>query len=247
MRDLERLLRYEIPGLLIIVYFIVLSYENIKVFGENYGICYEQILRMIPALLAVGVVLALPLGYFAFIFYNFCEEEEFLRRRVGIREGGIVEQILINNLAHTERRWWLRQEDPVVKNEILDIVFYGSNDGNESVPVLERFIDFYHSRKVIGVYVPIIAVILCLVFTVFIGTRIESSILMIFLISSLTFILKPQFLFLLFIVSLITVHPTLEGGTLRRRIDELETNILLSKQREIVEAIARRARRRDDP
>lgn len=311
MRDLEQLLRYEIPGLLIIVYFIMLSHENARVFAENYGICLEQVLRVIPALLAAAAILALPLGYFAFIFYNFWEDKEFLKKRVGIREGGTIEQILINYPAHTEHRWWENQEDLAVKNEILDIVSYSSNDENRSVDTLERFIGFHHVRRVIGVYVPMTAAILHLSFASYIGMnhqvcllwgfiatiflyylyycmtigdgfihllwrffftripraessssirvlviihllwrffvtripRVESFTPVVFFISLLIFILKPHFLFLLFIVWLITVPWTLEGGMLKRRTEELETNILLSRQREIVEAIARRVRR----
>jgi hypothetical protein len=276
MRDLEQLIRYEIPGFLIIVYFFLFSWDIIMELQEQKGVCYGQLVRVLPALVAAAAVLALSLGYLAFSFYFSCEEREFLKKRVGIRKKGIVERILEDYPASAELKWWKkRKKKPSVRNEILDIVFYNSNNENESTHILERFINFYHSRRVIGVYVPVFAVILHLFFASYVNMdfkyflsisavtiilyviyykitliKIPDSkfyfIIGISLIMVILFILNfypiksIYYLFFLFIVWLITVPKTLENGMLKKRIDELEKNILLLRQREIVEAIRRR-------
>ncbi|KYK38744.1 MAG: hypothetical protein AYK18_16735 [Theionarchaea archaeon DG-70] len=273
MRDLEQLLRYEIPGFLIIVYFLTLS-KNIL---QESGICYQQVIKLLPALVAAAAVLALPLGYLAFSLYFSCEERVFLGKRAGIRRGGIVEQILRNYPAPDENNWWLQHENPTVRNEVLDIIFYSSIDKSEAVHVLERFITFYHSGRVIGMYVPIFSIILHLFLASYAGIDFEYILsrfivvvilygvyyciiikgkipedrlcgiitalhIVVILFILLIYLNNPICLFslLLVVVWLITIPRTLEGGMLKRRIDELETNILLSKQREIVGAIGER-------
>ena len=273
MRDLEQLLRYEIPGFLIIVYFLIFSQDIIK----GSGICYGQMIKTLPALVAVAAILALPLGYLAFNLYFIFEERLFLEKRVGIRRGGIVEQILRDYQSLDGRNWWLEHENPAVRNEVLDIVFYSSNNKSEAAHILERFITFFHSGRVIGMYVPVFSIILhlflasyvikdsCYMLPRFIVVvilyvvyyciihrgRIPEDrlcqIIIVVLIVVILFILllflhNPIYLFslLLLIVWLITIPRTLEGGMLKKRIDELETNILLSRQHQIVGAIEKK-------
>ena len=282
MRDLEQLLRYEIPGFLIIVYFFIFSWDTVR----ESQLCYELVIKLLPALVALAALLALPLGYLAFSLYFSCEERIFLRKRAGIRRGGIVEQILRDYPAPDESKWWLQHENPAIRNEVLDIVFYSSDDKSEAAHVLERFINFYHSGRVIGMYVPLFSIILhlslashvfmgfeyiiprCIVavilyggyYCIMIRCRIPGdrlcrifevlpivvilSILLIYLINPILpiYLQNPIYLFslLLLFVWLITIPRTLEGGMLKRRIDELETNILLLRQREIVRAIRKR-------
>lgn len=81
MRDLEQLLRYEIPGFLIIGYFFAFSWDIIK----EIGICYGVAIKLLPALVAAAAVLALPLGYLAFSLYFAREERLFLGRRASSR------------------------------------------------------------------------------------------------------------------------------------------------------------------
>ena len=272
MRDLEQLLRYEIPGFLIILYFLAFSWDIIK----RIGICYEVAMKLLPALVAAAAILALPLGYLAFNLYFACEERTFSERRAGTREGGIVRQVLERYPAPAESNWWQRG-DPSMRNEILDIIFYSSNDNSEAAHILERFITFYHSGRVIGMYAPVFSIILHLFFAscagmdfeyilsrflfavIFYGgyyciiikgrvpedrlLQIIKALHVVVILFILLICLKNPiylFLLLLLVIWFITIPRTLEGGMLKRRIDELEINILLSRQREIVEAIGRR-------
>ena len=277
MRDLEQLLRYEIPGFLIIVYSFIFSWDIIMRLLQENGICYERVIKLLPALVAVAALLALPLGYLAFSLYFTCEERIFLGKRAGIRREGIVEQILRNYPAPDENKWWLQHENPAMRNEVLDIAFYSSDNKIEAAHILERFINFYHSGRVIGMYVPVFSIILhlflasharmdfgymlsrCVVAVILYGgyyciitkgripedrlCRIIKALHIVVILSILLIYLNnPVYLFLLLllVVWLLSIPRTLEGGMLKRRIDELETNILLSRQREIVEAIGDR-------
>ena len=285
MRDLEQLLRYEIPGFLIILYFLAFSWDMIK----KIGICYGVAIKLLPGLVAAAAILALPLGYLAFNLYFACEERTFLARRAGTREDGVVRQILERYPAPAESNWWQRG-DPSMRNEVLDIIFYSSNDNSEAAHILERFITFYHSGRVIGMYAPVLSIILHLILPLFLAShtsmdlgyiiprciavailyggyyciiiwgRIPESrpsriieilpivvVLFILLINLINPILSLyfenpiySFLLLLLVIWFISIPRTLEGGMLKRRIDELETNILLSRQQEIVKAIRRR-------
>ena len=274
MRELEQLLRYEIPGFLIIVYFFIFSRDTIMRFLQGNGICYEQVIELLPGLVALTALLALPLGYLAFSLYFLFEEEIFLGKRAGIRKEGIVEQILRDYPAPAESEWWSEHKDPALRNEVLDIIFYSDNDKSEAPHILERFINFYHSGRVIGMYVPVFSIILhlflaslacmgfeyilprCIAAVILYGVyyciitkgRIPEDrlypiigVLHIVVIPFILFIYlkNPIYLFslLLLVIWLITITRTLDAKMLKRRIDELETNILLSRQREIVGAI----------
>ena len=212
MRDLEQLLRYEIPGFLIIVYFLIFSRD---------------------------IIIGLP--------------------------------------APDESNWWEQHENPAIRNEVLDIAFYSSDDKIEAAHILERFINFFHSARVIGMYVPVFSIILhlflaslarmgfeymlsrCVAAVILYGgyyciitkgripedrlCRTIKALHIVVILSILLICLNNPiclFLLFLFVVWLLSIPRTLEGGVLKRRIDELETNVLLSRQRDIVEAIGDR-------
>ena len=277
MRDLEQLLRYEIPGFLIIVYFLIFSRDIIMRLLQENGICYEPAIKLLPALVALAALLALPLGYLVFSFYFSCEERIFLGKRAGVRRGGIIEQILKDFPAPDESNWWEQHENPAIRNEVLDIAFYSSDDKIEAAHILERFINFFHSARVIGMYVPVFSIILhlflaslarmgfeymlsrCVAAVILYGgyyciitkgkipedrlCRTIKALHIVVILSILLICLNNPiclFLLFLFVVWLLSIPRTLEGGVLKRRIDELETNVLLSRQRDIVEAIGDR-------
>lgn len=347
MDDLRQLLRYEIPGLITIIYFLMLSYPILFEYADQLGLCLKQVSKALPGLLGAAAILALPLGFFIYQFYLFFEDEKFLKKRAGMK---VVKQILDRYPAPQERRWW---ECPRMKytrrNEVLDIIFYKHEENLANV--LERFINFYHSKRVIGIYVPLSALILhflfflCLYaaqnylpediivntlmisFVIFIllivyctskkgqylyfplfavvlalffsfyscmnqnnlfgnttiNAFITSFVLLVFywmskntyriskknqyswfsssqffsyntmmlivtlIVVSLVLLFYSKnsvciifFLILIILISLMVIHGTLEGGLLKKKIDELETNILLLRKREIVEIIRNR-------
>jgi endonuclease YncB( thermonuclease family) len=164
MNDLRQLLRYEIPGILTIVYFLILSYPFLS---ESAQIDSLQADNRLLGLTAILVTLALPLGFVVYSLYQTLEEEGFLKKRIGMN---VVEQILDEHPAPDEKKWWNSKcRKSAERNEILDIVFYGSRETNAtgSTDILERLINFHHAGKVIGMYTPLSAVALYLLFFVY--------------------------------------------------------------------------------
>jgi len=160
MDDLRQLLRYEIPGLITIIYFLMLSYPLLLEYGRSYNIDFKQFGKILPGLVIMVPIVALPIGFLLYQLYTTIEHENYLRNRRGIE---VVTKIL-EKYSSPEREypsleraqnWWEKNEDTVKRNEVLDTVFYMKK--REWTKVLERFESFYHSRRVIGMYSPIIA------------------------------------------------------------------------------------------
>ena len=156
MDELRQLLRYEIPGLITIIYSLMLSWQTIMELLSEYEIYLKQISKVLPSLVGATVVLALPFGCLVYTFYTALEDECFLRNRKGMV---IVEKILEKypNCTEKEKKWW-KDKCWETKNETLDMIFYKHK--RKFGKILERFINFYHSGRVIGIYVPLSALIL---------------------------------------------------------------------------------------
>lgn len=278
MNDLQQLLRYEIPGLITIMYFLMLSYSSLFEYAKSLGFSPKQIGEVLPGLFGVFAVLALPLGFLVYQIYIYFEDEKFLRKRAGMK---VVKEILEKWPKSQEEKWW-SSRNHVERNEILDIIFYKYE--KELAKILERFINFYHSSRVVGIYVPLTALIFSLFFSIYREINKNACIsgftILFLLVSycianmdkricrklkrntSLCFYLQKSFCFhmgifivtvlilfiyskdLMYLVFLliltfssVTVQPTFKDGSLKKRIDELETNILVQRKREIMETI----------
>ena len=85
MDDLRQLLRYEIPGLVTILYFLMLSHPFLLDCARQYNICLDQILELSLELAGTILVLALPIGFLVYQLYTTVEHENFLRSREGIK------------------------------------------------------------------------------------------------------------------------------------------------------------------
>ena len=160
MDDLRQLLRYEIPGLITIIYFLMLSYPLLLEYGRWYNIDFKQFCKILPGLVIMVPIIALPIRFLLYQLYTTIEHENYLRNRRGIE---VVDKIL-EKYSSPEREypflkreytWWEENEDIAKRNEILDTVFYMKK--RDWTEVLARFESFYHSRRVIGIYSPIIA------------------------------------------------------------------------------------------
>ncbi|KYK36495.1 MAG: hypothetical protein AYK19_08465 [Theionarchaea archaeon DG-70-1] len=180
MDDLRQLLRYEIPGLITIIYFLMLSYPILPECANRFGICFEQVVEeciagdILLGLSAIIVALALPIGFFLYQLYTTFDYKGFLEARKGIEntEKNIVTQILQKYLSlenkdidhkkewpflAKELKWWKNHRCPSERNEILDISFYYEKKEKDLADILERFITYYHSGRVIGIYAPLVA------------------------------------------------------------------------------------------
>ncbi len=154
MDDLRQLLRYEIPGLTTLAYFLVLSYPLLIKLGNNLKIDLAQFGKMLPGLIIIVPIMALPIGFLLFQVYTTLEHENYLKNRDGIK--AITRILEKYPCLETEKKWWEKNEKNIARrNEILDTIFYKGE--RDSAKLLERFESFYHSRRVIGIYSPIAA------------------------------------------------------------------------------------------
>ena len=160
MEDIRQLLRYEIPGLLFIIYFLMLSYPVLVEITFN---CQEpSLISIIESIDIIGlsglaVVFGLPIGVLIYNLYLSCEYRSFMENRIGIRI--IIPTILQRTYLYREREWWnCRCRTIPQRYEILDTGFYqGPEEKGGMKDLLERFINYYHSGRVIGLYVPLVA------------------------------------------------------------------------------------------
>ena len=312
MDDLRQLLRYEIPGLITIIYFLMLSYPILFECANQSGICLKVIERcsignILLGLSAMAVALALPIGLIIYDLYTTFEYKKFLENRKGTQmisevlerypflENGFVESENKWSSLVKELEWWGDHDDPAERNEILDVGFYNEEKERNLVRILERFINFYHSRRVIGIYAPLVASLATIFLSVYLihplpkidfylfplsmisqhlrGVIVFAGNILILLVISIlrknnrqcflrffhwfvviiaiviTFPISwylGYFFFplIILIISLIIIRPTHKNGLLKKQIEELETNMLLLKRKEIIKII--RARRRFD-
>jgi len=149
MDSLRQLIRYEIPGLLTIIYFLMLLYPVL--IESSFFSCFEQFSKSLPGVAAVAVILALPIGFLLYQFYTFVEHKNFLDNRIGMK----VVPLILEGFPDRKNWWCCEDRDTAEKNEVLDIAFYMKNgDSTNLARILERFESFYHSRRVVGIYVP---------------------------------------------------------------------------------------------
>jgi hypothetical protein len=172
MEELKQLLRYEVPGLMTLVYFLLFLYFIIPSEAYQPEVLLVNVAKILPGLTAFTVVLALPVGVLLYQIYIFNERENFLENREGMK---VIPGILERYAAETDEegkpknrpsfpaealRWWNNHEETVERNEYLDMIFYSRKDEKDIIDTMERFQNFYHSKRVIGIYSPIVAALL---------------------------------------------------------------------------------------
>jgi hypothetical protein len=154
MDDLRQLLRYEIPGLIAIIYFFLISHPILLSYTEEIGICIKQISESTLEITGSAVILALPLGSLLLMFYHAIEYGPLLKERIGLTE---IKNILEENDLSDELEWCNKDKTHARMNEIFDMISY--NYEEKLTNILERFLTYYHSGNVIKVYAPLSAII----------------------------------------------------------------------------------------
>lgn len=228
MDDLRKFLRYEIPGIITIIYFLMFSSPVLFVILDQLKTYNMSLIDILSELAIMIVILALPAGFLVYNSYLLGDYEKFLENRKGYE---IVEHILeIDPSLENELGWW-KEADTETKSEVLDVIFCGKE--KDLGKALERFVNFYHSSIMIGKYAPCIAFWAAMIL---IGVLLLSShITLQIIISNLrSFIPFYIFAFLLkIVIYLKMIPPTRKGERLLKRINELETNIVLLEKENI--------------
>lgn len=278
MEDMQSLLRYEIPGLLSIIYFAILSCPLLS--GKE--VPNSDIVNNsdIIGLTGLAITIGLPIGFLIYNLYLSCEYKKFMENRIGISD--IIPRFLEKTCLSKERQWWECPNRTIEeKYEIMDTGFYydpGEKGGMKDL--LERFINYYHSGRVISLYVPLVAsffasiLSLCFQSCFIVSCCVFMNSLFIFILCILgifIFVFKSKcsccrllrkcfvclalclllvasifafchhiYLFFSSIIIFISLFFLYKNVLLWNQIKELETNLLLKKERVIMEAIRQR-------
>jgi len=196
MDDLRQLLHYEVPGLIFIIYFLMLSYPIYLAPPGQFEIYHFHFDNILLGFAGFMVVLALPMGFLLYQLYSNLEHKNFFENRKGL---DIVSQILEKDSSlEREYKWWSNHNEPAERNEILDAFFYGQVRERDLIDLLERFLRFYHSRRVVGVYAPLAATLVtaiaALFFSAFAGNFAHIAVFSVIAIISLVFAYTLKFI-----------------------------------------------------
>lgn len=223
MDELRQLLRYEIPGLITILYFLMFTYHIL--------FCFEQVIKI----LIVAPILALPIGFLLYQVYTTLEHKMFLENREGIR---LIEQIFKEKDNKIRKK---RKKSDLANFEAISIIICHKKSAISASEVLGGFQNIYHSRRVIGYYIPVFTVLFVFIFYIFLYPFPGS-----FNSEVNTIIIQMAIaLILIFAISLIMILPTRREGFLKKEIDELEKNIIyLYKGNTISKIIRKRSEKK---
>lgn len=286
MDDLRQLLRYEIPGLITIMAFLSFSCPILLIRLDQTKIGISDIGKLLPGLTVMIAILALPIGVLLYQLYIFTERDNHLKCREGMN---VVPRILRKYTFFRKEdilltkaiEWWETHDHPAERNEILDVIFYVTKGENNVINLMERFQSFYHSRRVIGLYAPLVAALMTEIVKVFLLAFSFKFIFGVIIVSSFILVLKLECIWkyvdnlswplyclshyviigipvafilltnthlesdevlreivlalLIPVISMILILPTRKNGSLRREMDELESNVLQTRKDKIVE------------
>lgn len=162
MEDLRQLLYYEIPGLILLIYLLILFHPVLLADQIQFEFLGMGISEIFLGLVGLAAIIALPCGFLLYQLYSNIEHEKYYGKREGIR---IVFQILQKDSSLEKELEWWEKHSAAERNEVLDAFFYGNKEKKELTSLLGRFQRFYHSRRVVGIYAPLVAAFIAAILT----------------------------------------------------------------------------------
>jgi len=214
MPDLRYVLRYVITGYFVLAYTFAFFwiFASPRCFGTVFGYIMAK-----PETLAVGAVLAVPLGWLAFQLYGLRHHPKYrteafqLARRWANAEGIILEESDLEELVNVPFYW--RRGDRGLEKEILETI--------------RGYWDHYEARRTVAVYVPSISFPLGLLSAVALSPLPGTCVYQWFVWKSpcvVQLVLRLLCLILIVTISIITYWPT------RRLMNEINSllNIVVS-------------------
>lgn len=157
MEEIRKFLRYEIPGLITVIYFLLLSYPLLRAIADHWEIHFTRVIDILSELAIVLVVFAFFTGVLLYKLYIYFEEESFSEKREGIN---VISEILREDPSFAEELTWWETQERVRKNETLDIIFYKEKESSR----LEKGFTLHHTHRIIGKWAPFAAAIATVIF-----------------------------------------------------------------------------------